>query len=160
MNLKKWLYDLKRWLYRGGHPNWMATMLNRGSAALHTLGIAPNYLVTLEVRGRRSGRTISLPLVIAVVGGERYLVSMLGVEVDWVRNAKAAGGNVTLRHGRREEVHLEELPPNQRAPVLKAYLERAPGARPHLPIQKDAPLSEFEQVAARFPVFRVVPVKS
>src|SRR5262249_40892910 len=41
-------------------------------------------------------------------------------------------------------------------PVLKAYLKRAPGARQHLPVHKDAPLSEFEQVSARFPVFRVV----
>jgi hypothetical protein len=157
MNLKKRLYDLKKWLYGGGRPNWMATALNRCSAAVHALGIAPNYLVTLEVRGRRTGRTISLPLVMAVVEGERYLVSMLGAEVDWVRNVKAAGGNVTLRHGRREEVHLEEIPAERRAPVLKVYLKRAPGARPHLPIHKDAPLSEFEQVAVRFPVFRVVP---
>jgi hypothetical protein len=74
-----------------------------------------------------------------------YALSMLGAEVDWVRNVKAAGGNVVLRHGRREEVRLEEIPPNQRARVLKAYLKRAPGARPHLPVDKDAPLSEFEQ---------------
>lgn len=160
MNLKKWPYGLKRWLYRGGRPNWMATILNRASAALHALGIAPNYLVTLEVRGRRSGRTIALPLVMAVVAGERYLVSMLGPEVDWVRNAKAAGGKVTLRHGRREDVHLEELPTDQRAPVLKVYLKRALGARPHVPIDKDAPLSKFEQVAAQFPVFRIVPAKN
>jgi len=100
---------------------------------------------------------ISLPLVMAVVEGERYLVSMLGAEVDWVQNVKAADGSVILRHGRREEVRLEEVPANQRAPVLKAYLKRAPGARPHLPIHKDAPLSEFEQAASQFPVFRVVP---
>jgi hypothetical protein len=135
----------------------MAMVLNRCSVAIHALGVAPNYLVTLDVRGRRSGRTISLPLVMAVVEGERYLVSMLGAEVDWVRNVKAAGGNVTLRHGRREEVRLEEVPATRRAPVLKAYLKRAPGARPHLPIHKDAPLSEFERVASQFPVFRVVP---
>jgi deazaflavin-dependent oxidoreductase (nitroreductase family) len=150
------LYRLKRWLYRGGRPNWIATVLNRLSAAVHALGIAPNYMVTLEVRGRRSGRTISLPLVMVVVEGERYLVSMLGAGADWVRNVKAAGGNVTLRHGHREEVRLEEVPVDRRAPVLKAYLKRAPGARPHIPVQKDAPLSEFEQVAAQFPVFRVV----
>ncbi len=148
--------SLKKWLYRGGRPNWLATVVNRWTAAVHALGIAPNYLVTLEVRGRRSGRTTSLPLVMAVVEGERYLVSMLGAEVDWVRNVKAAGGHVTLRHGRREEVRLEEVPADRRAPVLKAYLKRAPGARPHLPVHKDAPLSEFEQVAAQFPVFRVV----
>lgn len=148
--------SLAKWLYRSGRPNWLATVLNRCSAAVHALGIAPNYLVTLEVRGRRSGRTTSLPLVMAMVEGERYLVSMLGANVDWVRNVKAAGGHVTLRHGRREEVRLEEVPADRRAPLLKAYLQRAPGARPHLPVHKDAPLSEFEQVAAQFPVFRVV----
>src|SRR5262249_60481761 len=95
--------NLKKWMYRGGRPNWLATVANRCSAALHALGIAPNYLVTLEVRGRKSGRTVSLPLVMAVVEGERYLVSMLGAQVDWVRNAKAAGGHWGVRHGAREQ---------------------------------------------------------
>lgn len=149
--------NLAKWLYRDGRPNWMASALNRCSAAVHALGIAPNYLVTLEVRGRRSGRTTSLPLVMAVVDGERYLVSMLGADVDWVRNVKAADGHVTLRHGRREQVRLEEVPVERRAPLLKAYVKRAPGARPHVPVNKDAPLSEFEKVAAQFPVFRIVP---
>jgi pimeloyl-ACP methyl ester carboxylesterase len=148
--------NLKKWLYRGARPNWVATVANRFWAAVHTLGVAPNYLVTLEVLGRRSGRKVSLPLVMVVIEGERYLVSMLGTEADWVQNVKASGGNVTLRHGRREEVHLEEVAADRRAPVLKAYLKRAPGARPHLPIDKDAPLSEFEQVSAQFPVFQVV----
>jgi hypothetical protein len=39
---------------------------------------------------------------------------------------------------------------------LKAYLQRAPGARPHIAIDQDAPLREFEKIAARVPVFRVV----
>ena len=149
--------NVAKWLYRGGRPNWLATIANRCSAAVHALGIAPNYLATLEVRGRRSGRTVILPLVMAVVDGERYLVSMLGAEANWVRNAKAAGGHVTLRHGRREQVRLEEVPAERRAPILKAYLKRAPGARPHIAVDKDAPLSEFERVAAQYPVFRVVP---
>jgi len=126
------------------------------NAAIHTLGIAPNYLVTLEVPGRRSGRTISLPLVMVVLNGERYLVSMLGAEVDWVRNVRAARGKVAIRHGRREEVYLEEVPTGKRAPVLKAYLRRAPGARAHVPVDKDASLWEFEQVAPQIPVFRIV----
>src|SRR5262245_56260972 len=149
------MMNLKKWLYRGGRPNWVAAVLNRFWAAVHALGVAPNYLVTLEVQGRRSGRTISLPLVMVVVEGERYLVSMLGNEVEWVRNVHAAGGNVWLRHGRREAVHLDEIVEDRRAPVLKAYLKRAPGARGHVPIDKGAPLSEFESVAAAFPVFRV-----
>src|SRR5215510_2266193 len=149
--------NLQKWLYAGGRPNWMANILNRCSAAVHALGIAPNYLVTLEVRGRRSGRTNSLPVVMALVEGERYLVSMLGADVDWVRNVKAAAGNVMLRHGRREQVRLEEVPADRRAPILKAYLKRAPGARPHVTVHKDAPLFEFEKVSAQFPVFRVAP---
>jgi F420H(2)-dependent quinone reductase len=67
----------------------------------------PEYLVALEVAGRRSGRIVSLPLVVAAVDDERYLVSMLGEEVNWVRNVRAVGGEVALRHGRREEVHLQ-----------------------------------------------------
>ncbi len=149
--------SLAQWLYRGGRPNRLASVLNRSSAALYALGLLPNYLVALEVVGRRSGRAITLPMVMAIVDGQRYLVSMLGENVDWVRNVRAAGGRAVLRHGRREEVRLEEVTADRRAPVLKAYLKRAPGARPHLPIHKGAPLSEFEQVSPQFPVFRVVP---
>ena len=149
--------SLKRWYYRGGHPNRVARVLDRCTAALYALGVAPNYLVTLEVRGRCSGRTIALPLVMVIVGGERYVVSMLGGKTNWVRNVRAIGGNVTLRHGRREQVCLEEVAVDRRAPVLKTYLKRAPNARAHLPVPEGAPLAEFERVASRFPVFRVVP---
>jgi len=117
-------------------------------------------MVTLEVTGRKSGRTVSLPVVVAVVDGQRYLVSMLGENVNWVQNVRAAGGKAVLHSGSREEVHLEEVPVDQRAPILKAYLQRAPGARPHVPVNKDAPMADFEKVAADFPVFRVVSHKT
>ncbi len=148
---------IKKWLYRGGHPNRVANLINRFWAMIHSLGVAPNYMVTLEVRGRQSGRTIKLPLAMVVVERERYLVSMLGTEAGWVRNVQAAGGQAALVHGRHEQVRLEEVPVERRAPLLKAYLQVAPGARPHIPVDKDAPLVEFERVAAQFPVFRVVP---
>jgi hypothetical protein len=92
----------------------------------------------------------------AVLDGERYLVSMLGREVAWVRNVRAAAGHAVLRHGRAEQVRLEELAIERRAPVLKAYLQRAPGARPHIAVDKDAPLEEFETIAEQIPVFRVL----
>jgi hypothetical protein len=135
----------------------LARVADRLTAALSARGAGPDYLVTLEVPGRRSGRTMRLPLVVAEVGGERYLVSMLGDGVNWVRNVQAARGEAVLRHGQREEVRLESVAPERRAPVLKAYLGRAPNARTHVPIDKDAPLEDFEQVAPRFPVFRVEP---
>lgn len=102
-----------------------------------------------------SGRIIALPVVIAVVDGQRYVVSMLGEKAQWVQNVRAASGRAVLRSGGREEVRLEEVPTDQRAPLLKAYLQRAPGARPHVPVNKDAALAEFEKIAAAFPVFRI-----
>jgi hypothetical protein len=150
--------SLQRWFYAGGRPNRVARLLDRGPAALSARGVGPKYLVALEVAGRRSGRVVGLPLVVATVDGERYLVSMLGEEANWVRNVRAAGGEAALRHGRREEVRLEEVvTPVRRAPVLKAYLKRASNASAHVPIDKDAPLAEFRRLAPRFPVFRIVP---
>ena len=87
---------------------------------------------------------------------ERYLVSNHGADVAWVQNVKAAAGRAVLRHGRTEHVRLEELAIEKRAPVVKAHLRRAPGARPHFPVDKDTPLEEFEAIAARIPVFRVL----
>ncbi len=130
--------------------------MNRGWAIIHASGIAPNYLVTLELKGYRSGRTISFPLAMIVMDGERYLVSMLGNEAAWVRNVRASNGYALLRHGKTEPVRLETVAVDQRAPVLKAYLQRAPGARPHIPVDKDAPLEAFQGIASKFPVFRVV----
>jgi hypothetical protein len=150
-----WKMALKRWLYRGGRPNRLTKIINAGWAFVHSLGIAPNYLVTLEVVGRQSGKIISFPLAMTVIHGERYLVSMLGDETNWVRNIRAAEGKARLRHGSSEQVILHELDAGRRAPVLKAFLQRAPGARPHIPVSKDAPLVEFEKIAAQYPVFRL-----
>jgi hypothetical protein len=96
----------------------------------------------------------------AVVDGQRYLVSMLGENVQWVHNVRAAGGRAVLRSGGREEIQLEEVPTDQRAPILRAYLQRAPGARPHVPVNKDATLADFQRVAAAFPVFRLASTKT
>ena len=111
---------LQRWFYRGGRPNRAARVLDRVTAAVYTRGVSPNYLVTLEVPGRSSGRVIRFPLVMVVVEGERYLVSMLGEGTNWVRNVRAARGEAVLRHGRQETVRLEEVAVDRRAPVLKA----------------------------------------
>jgi deazaflavin-dependent oxidoreductase (nitroreductase family) len=151
--------SIKRWMYRGDHPNWLARLLNNFWKVVHSSGIIPSY-ATLEVVGRKSGRLISMPVVVASVDGERYLVSMLGSEAQWVQNVRAAQGKAFIRSGRQTPVRLEEVPVEGRAPILKAYLQHAPGARPHIPVSKDAPLAEFAAVAASFPVFRIVPDKS
>jgi F420H(2)-dependent quinone reductase len=149
-------HDYLRWLYRGGRPNRFARAQNRMSAVLFGAGLWPSRAAELAVRGRRSGRTVTFPVVIAELDGERYLVSMLGDDTNWVRNVRAAGGVAQLRHGRREDVRLVEVPVAERAPVLRHYLDVAPGARPHVPVPRGAPAEQFAAVADRYPVFRVV----
>jgi hypothetical protein len=60
-----------------------------------------------------------------------------------------------LRHRRRESVHLEEIETTERAPILQRYLQVAPGARAHFPVDRHAALQQFEPIAERYPVFRV-----
>ena len=153
---KRMFYRGKQWLYRGQRPGLIAKILNRMWADAASKRTMDNGLVALEVIGRKSGRVISFPLVMVVVDGQRYLASMLGDNTQWVRNVRASGGQAVLRSGGREDVRLVELPAGQRAPILKAYLQAAPGARPHVPVDKDASLEKFEKIAAGFPVFRLV----
>jgi F420H(2)-dependent quinone reductase len=150
---------LKRWMYRGDRPNKLTKIINRGWAIIHSLGIFPDRLVTLEVVGRKSGKMTSFPLAMAGLNGEKYLVAMLGEKTNWVRNIRAAGGRARLRHGITEQVLLVEVDVSERAPILKAYLQIAPGARPHIPVNKAAPISEFEKISSRYPVFRLETIK-
>jgi len=149
--------DYLRWLYKGGHPNRFAKMQNQVSALAFAAGVWPTRAGALEVRGRRSGKIVSFPVVIADYEGERYLVSMLGAEANWVRNLEADGGRAALRHGKREPVTLVEIDARLRAPIIRRYLTLAPGARPHIPVERTAPLQEFERIAADYPVYRIEP---
>jgi deazaflavin-dependent oxidoreductase (nitroreductase family) len=148
-------HALDRWLYQGNRPNWLARLINGASARLAAAGLGPARLVMLEVTGRRTGKTISFPVVVADYQSERYLVSMLGQGSNWVRNVRAADGRAVLRHGHREVIQLEEVDAGQRAAILRRYLECAPGARSHFPVGRGASLPEFERIAARYPVFHV-----
>jgi deazaflavin-dependent oxidoreductase (nitroreductase family) len=130
--------------------------MNRMSAFQFGHGIlSPQNWVTLQVPGRRTGRPITCPLAVADYHGERYLVSMFGREANWVANVHAADGHAVLRHRSYEDVLLVEVTDGTRAPILRRYLNVAPGARPHIPVDRRAPLEEFTQVAAQYPVFHV-----
>jgi hypothetical protein len=43
---------------------------------------------------------------------------------------QGGNGKAVLKHGRRERVRLEEIPIDQRAPVLNAYLSNRPEHAP------------------------------
>ena len=145
----------RRWLYRGGRPHTLASALNRLQTGIASAGLPPHRVQALEVRGRRTGRPISFPVVVADYRGDRYLVAMLGEGANWVANVRASGGKAVLRHGGRQAIRLEEIGDAERGPILKRYLALAPGARAHFPVAATAALSEFEGIASRYPVFRI-----
>ncbi|MFD6356879.1 nitroreductase family deazaflavin-dependent oxidoreductase [Nocardia tengchongensis] len=151
------LHWIKRWIYRGDRPHAIAKLLNRYWSSQYRSGsrLARLRDVELEVRGRSSGRPVRFPIVLADVDNVWYAVSMLGANANWVRNVQAANGVALVRHGGSWNVRLTEVPPARRAPILKRYLDIAPGARPHFPIDRSAPLSRFESIAPDYPTFRV-----
>lgn len=153
----KWYSAYLRWAYRGRRPSAFTRFENRTSAMAFGAGIGPRCAAALEVVGRSSGRLLSSPVVIADWNGERYLVSMLGERANWVRNVRAADGRAVLVRRRREAVLLEDVPVEKRAPILRRYLALAPGARPHIRVDRQAPLEEFEGIASQIPVFRITP---
>jgi len=148
--------DRLRAMYAGGHGNATAKRYARfWNRALH-LGVLPPRWVSLEVVGRRSGEVTRFPIGMSDVDGQWYVVSMLG-ECNWVLNVRAAGGRATLRRRRARPVWLVEVPAGERAPILKRFVEKAPGGRPHLAVDRHEPVAAFEAIAAQHPVFRVLP---
>ena len=151
--------DRLRAMYVSGRGNATARRYARFWNIAFHLGLMPKRWVTLEVRGRRTGRVTRFPLGMADVGGQWYVVSMLG-ECNWVRNVRAAGGHVTLRRLRARPVRLVEIPVEKRAPVIRRYVQKVPGGRPHIPVEKNKPVEAFERIASHYPVFQVVWLQS
>jgi deazaflavin-dependent oxidoreductase (nitroreductase family) len=148
--------ETARAMYAGGRGNAAARRFSRLWVRGYRWGLFPRRGVTLEVAGRRTGRPSRCPLIAVDLGGEWYLVSMLGEECNWVRNVRAAEGRVRLCRGRRwRDARLSDVPADERPPILKRYLAVAPGGRPHIPVDRHAPTTRYELVAARYPVFRI-----
>ncbi|MDY7102983.1 MAG: nitroreductase/quinone reductase family protein [Actinomycetota bacterium] len=147
--------DDARAMYAGGRADDTARWYARLWGRIFAIGLFPRRWVTLEVPGRVTGRLQRVPLGMADENGRWYLVSMLG-ECNWVRNTRANQGHVVLRRRRAVNCRLVEVPPSERAPMLRRYVAKVPGGRPHIPVPKGAPLAEFAAVADRFPVFAVL----
>lgn len=142
-------------LYR--RPNKLTQIVNRIVGWLASLGLMPPKTVRLEVKGRKSGKPRAVVINWVEHEGQRYFVAPRG-EAEWVRNARAAGGEAVIHRRARQQVRLEEVPPERRAPIIKAYLsENAMSTRHYFGIDPKAEISEFEAIAPRHPVFRIVP---
>ena len=144
-----------RFFYRGWHPTRFGRLFNRVHAWLAGLGVLPDLLVNLQTKDRRDGSIHSTVLAVGNYQGDAYLVSMLGEQSEWVQNVRAAGGIASVKRGKLEAVQLEEVPLGERAPIIKAWCQTAASGRRHIPVACNAPVSEFESIAAAYPVFRI-----
>lgn len=106
-------------------PGWLTrNVLNRAVAGLTGLGVSVWGSRVLEVRGRRTGEVRRTPVNLLTVEGVPYLVAPRG-EGQWVRNVRAAGGELDLVVGRHRTHYVAtELADEAKAPVLRAYLRR------------------------------------
>jgi deazaflavin-dependent oxidoreductase (nitroreductase family) len=123
-------------------------------------GRGPAFMQLLTVRGRNTGKLRSTPVVPVVHDDRRWLVSPFG-DVEWVRNARAAGRVQLARGDDRDEYHVRELDAHEATPVLRRYLSM-PSARF---VRRDFDVSSTSDDAAiaaeapRHPVFRLTPVE-
>ena len=106
-------------------PGWFTRhVFNRTVAGLTRLGISVWGSRVLEVRGRKSGEPRRVPVNVLTLDGRQYLVSPRG-EGEWVRNVRAADGELDLLLGRRREHRTaRELSDGEKVEVLRAYLRR------------------------------------
>lgn len=118
---------------------------------------APAHAYLLTVPGRKTGRRYSTPVRLVEEDAGRFLVAPYG-ERGWVKNARASGRVELTRGKRTERLAIEELAPEQAAPVLRRYVREVAVTRPFFDARPDDPVEAFAAEADRHPVFRLVEV--
>ncbi|HYA69001.1 MAG TPA: nitroreductase/quinone reductase family protein [Acidimicrobiales bacterium] len=144
-------------------PGWFTKHVFNGTVAgLTRMGLSVWGSRVLEVRGRKSGLARRVPVNLLDLDHHRYLVSPRG-EGEWVRNVRAAGGQVDLLLGRHREHHVAtEIADADKVAVLRAYLRRwkvevgvfFDG------VTADSSDAEIAAIAHKHPVFSLEPVGS
>ena len=143
-------------------PGWFTkNVFNRAVRWLTRLGISVMGSRELLVVGRKSGAVRTTVVNLLTVDGDRYLVAPRGTTA-WVRNLRAVGTG-QLRVGRRiEDFQAQELPDDDKAPILRAYVKkwRWEVGQFFEGIGKDPSDQELAAIAPGFPVFKLAPAAS
>jgi deazaflavin-dependent oxidoreductase (nitroreductase family) len=131
-------------------------VFNRIVAWLTRLGVSVAGSRVLEVRGRKSGEPRRTPINLLTLNGDRYLVAPRG-DTQWVRNLRASGTGRLLVGRRGEPFSADEVPDDQKPPILREYLRRwkwevgqfFEGTR------ADSSEDEIRAIAPRHPIFKI-----
>jgi deazaflavin-dependent oxidoreductase (nitroreductase family) len=140
-------------------PNWVEHLFNSAVGLLVRVGVGPSHMRVLEVRGRKSGSTHSLPVDLLDQGDALFLVSPRG-RTQWVRNAEVCG-EVTLRRGKQStRYRLRPLADSEKPPILKAYLDRFHReVQRFFPVRAGSSIEQFISLSGRYPAFELVPTR-
>ena len=122
-------------------------------------GRGPAFMQLLTVRGRRTGRLRTTPVVPVVHDGRVWLVSPFG-EVEWVRNARAAGRVQLGRGDDGVDYDVRELDAREAVPVLRRYLSMPSErfVRRDFDVSSTSVDDAIAAEAPRHPVFALTPV--
>jgi deazaflavin-dependent oxidoreductase (nitroreductase family) len=121
------------------------------------LGFSARGSRILTVRGRKTGKLYSTPVNPLIFEGQRYLIAPRG-ETGWVKNIRVVREG-ELRLGRtREYVRVEEVPVEQKTPILRAYLKNWKTETSVFfgGVTDDSPEEDLKRIAPAHPVFRIV----
>lgn len=134
------------------HKNLGRRMIDALSTSGIKRGIGPSQLHLLTVVGRKTGVPHTTPVSVVVEGTARYLVAPYG-EVEWVRNARAAGVVTLTRAGWSERFTVTPLAPAQAGPILSQYIKLEPVTKPYFNLSANAAPEAFEAEVPTHPVF-------
>ena len=139
-------------------PRYLKPM-NRFVRALQRLGMPTGPAMVLTVPGRKTGKPRSTPMTPFTHQGEMYTVAGYP-GADWAANARAAGAGTLTRGRASRRVSIVELGAEEARPVLRAFPAQVPvGVRfaKRSGLVRDGSPDEFERLAGRLAVFRLVP---
>ena len=133
----------------------MVRLVNRLMRLLIRWNITPPQSHLLTVPGRKTGNSYSTLVSLVQEDDRRWLVSPYG-QVNWVIPASAAGQVTLFQGGKSETVRIQELGPEESAPVLQKYLRLEKIVQPYFETTSASSLEAFVAEAARHPVFLIV----
>lgn len=137
-------------------PTSMTRKMNSFLGWLGGMGIGPKKMVQLTVKGRKSGQPRTVAVNVVEYEGQRYLVAPRG-NTEWSRNAVAANGEATIKHGKAEDVRLVGVPAAERVPIIQKYVKETAIVRKEFGVEPESPIEEYQRIAEKHPTFRIDP---
>jgi hypothetical protein len=127
---------------------------------LGRFGVKMGSAQVFEVTDPATGETHSTPLHILEHDGARYLVSARG-DSGWVRSLRSAGRGRLTHGGSSEEVAAIEVPDEERAPIIGAYVKSFwKDSKGLFAVDSpDASEDQLRAIAPQHPVFRLAPTE-